>query len=154
MVSRFWRAGGNALAPGGFEAAVAEEVELGPEMMVNGDCSGAHGWTMFGDTAIAGGQMAGSDFQGCLNAGVASAEMEIGATYRCTMDILFHGGEPVRISLGDVAGPLWNTTGTKSVDLLCEADALFGAPSEWGLAPAGFGAELIADNFSCRKILA
>lgn len=151
-MSGFWSSSSNGLF-GGFQRssgsvpAAAWPSLIGAEMMVNGDCSSATGWSLGTGIAIAGGKMtaATAGTSAASNSGVDEGVFFTPATYRCDFTIDTRSAGSAQITMGDATGTSRTTTGTFSQDLSPTV-----SDGGWSISLATATMQL--DSFSVKSI--
>lgn len=122
---------------------------IGAEMMVNGDCGSATGWTLVNAVIALGklGMTSAAAGSGATNSGTDASSLVEDATYRnvFTADSFPLGG--LKLNMGTTQGALRNTAGTFSEDIIATG---LGGGDGWSLeAQATTTCSL--DNFSVKS---
>jgi hypothetical protein len=150
MVSRFWRAGGTALAPGGFEAAGAEEGEgpdYGPDLLLGaGDFSSDAAWSLTGSSppVIAGGTLiaAGEGY-----AAYTLAEATGIRAFQIDFEIVSISSGDVTCAVGGNGGATaFSAPGAKSLRIVSGGGQVFAIGF-------GSGCDAVIDNVTLRQPL-
>lgn len=160
-MSKFWAASSNGLL-GGFQRVAAGPQFaawpslIGAEMMVNGDCGSATGWTDNGNppgaVVVAAGVMTATlSLMLENNSGVAAAAMVEGATYRCvnTIGAVSVPAEGVRQRIGLGEGGELTAPGTYSEDIVATDVENEGG---WAIASVSGAVTMTFDDFSIKSV--
>lgn len=128
----------------------SQGLELGPELIVNGDFSdGDTGWTLYGTSAVNGGTLTITN--DTANGAISGTDLDEGKSYRLTFDVLTYTSGNVRVGTTGSNPLLHNNAlpeGSKEFNFTVPPGG--GGRLRFGFSSSGGSMEI--DNVSLREI--